>query len=105
VSHFRPVARATAPDGRLWEIYRYRVRRPPRGGRRRLAYLFADLPRAAVRDLRSDEWTIEAVSWAPYPIREQWTTSREYRGQVLASIEGQLARGETPMPRNARRIS
>jgi hypothetical protein len=105
VSHFRAVARTTAPDGRLWEIYRYRVQRPPRGARRRLAYLFVDLPRAAVRALGSDEWTIEAVSWAPYPIRDRWRTNREFRGQVLASIEGQLARGELPTPRNAQKLS
>jgi hypothetical protein len=61
-----------------------------------------DLPIAALRAARSDEWTIEAVSWAPYPTGHRWSTTREYRGQVLAQVEGGLARGETPRPRNAR---
>jgi hypothetical protein len=92
-------ARTTGPDGREWEIYAYRFRLPKRT-RRRLAHLVIDVPRA----FRATEWTIEAVSWAPYPISYLWSTTRERRGQVLASVEGQLARGETPMPRNARQI-
>jgi len=92
-------ARTTDPDGRDWEIYAYRFRLPKRT-RRRLPHLFVDMPRA----FRTAEWTIEAVSWAPYPIRHRWTTTRERRGQVLASVEGQLARGETPMPRHARQL-
>jgi hypothetical protein len=89
-------ARTTDPDGRDWEIYAYRFRLPKRA-RRRLPYLVVDVPRA----LRTADWTIEAVSWAPYPIRYRWRTTREWRGQVLASVEGQLARGETPVPRHA----
>jgi hypothetical protein len=50
------------------------------------------------------EWTIEAASYAPYPLRHRWTTAAETKGQVLAGVEGQLARGEEPMPRNARQI-
>jgi hypothetical protein len=50
-----------------------------------------------------DEWTIEAVTWQPRPRREsyRWTTTGEFRGHVLAQVEGQLARGEVPTPRNA----
>ena len=69
---------------------------------RLLIRLCVDLPVAAVRAARSDEWTIEAVSWAPYPTGHKWSTTREFRGQVLAQVEGGLARGETPRPRNAR---
>lgn len=72
---------------------------------RLLVRLVVDLPVAAVKSLRSDEWTIEAVSWAPFESRYTWTTTREYRGQVLAQIEGGLARGDTtPRPRNAQLI-
>jgi hypothetical protein len=134
MSGFRPSARVTAPDGREWEIYAYKLRLPRRqpyspdvdapgfsalsivtgvlGG---ILYvlawvpllfvrLFVDLPPAIVRALRTDEWTIEAVSWAPYPLRYRWTTPSETKGQVLAGVEGQLARGGTPMPRNAKQI-
>ncbi len=96
MSGLRPHARTTSPDGRTWEIYAYRVRAKPEHGRfRSIRRLFA--PR--VRD-----WTIEASSWAPYPITKRWTTTRELRGQVLASVEGQLARGEEPVPRNAKQV-
>jgi hypothetical protein len=99
MSRLRPDARTTSPDGRAWEIYTYRFRLPPRR-RRRLRSLLPDI----VRGLRRAEWTVEAVSWAPYPVTHRWTVSRELRGQVLASVEGQLARGEHPRPRNAREV-
>jgi hypothetical protein len=54
-----------------------------------------------VRALRSDSWTIEAISWAPFRASYTWRTTLEHRGQVLAQVEGGLARGETPRPRNA----
>jgi hypothetical protein len=96
MSSFRPKARTTSPDGREWEIYAYRKRAPAPPGRfRRIRGLFA--PRAG-------DWTIEASSWAPYPITHRWSTAPELRGQVLASVEGQLARGETPRPRNAKQL-
>lgn len=53
---------------------------------------------------RSRAWTIEASSWAPYPIRRRWETTAELRGNVLAQVEGQLARGEQPVPRNAKQL-
>jgi hypothetical protein len=68
---------------------------------RLLLRLFVDLPVAAVRALRSDTWTIDAISWAPFRASYTWTTRREYRGQVLAQVEGAIARGEKPHPRNA----
>jgi hypothetical protein len=68
---------------------------------RLLLRLFIDLPVAAAGALRSDSWTIEAISWAPFRASYRWTTTREHRGQVLAQVEGGLARGETPHPRNA----
>jgi hypothetical protein len=68
---------------------------------RLLLRLFVDLPVAIVRALRSDTWTIEAISWAPFRASYTWTTTLEHRGQVLAQVEGGLARGETPRPRNA----
>jgi hypothetical protein len=94
MSSLRPSARTVSPDGREWELYAYRPRVPSETGRlRRVRRLVAP---------RSKQWTIEASSWAPYPITYRWTTSRELRGQVLASVEGQLARGEHPQPRNAK---
>lgn len=94
MSGLRPSARTAAPDGREWEIYAYRARIAPSSGRfRRVRRLFAR---------RVGEWTIEAVSWAPYPVKHRWTVSAERKGQVLASVEGQLARGEHPRPRNAK---
>jgi hypothetical protein len=123
--------RTASPDGRHWEIYTYKLQLPSRplpdpavgdleGYRvaaasalldgviyllafipRLLIRLFIDLPVAAVRASRSDEWTIEAVSWAPYPVHHKWSTTSEFRGQVLATVEGSLARGETPKPRHA----
>ena len=53
---------------------------------------------------RAQEWTIEAVSWAPYPLRHRWKVAPELKGQVLASVEGQLARGEEPMPPRAKQV-
>jgi hypothetical protein len=126
--------RTVSPDGRHWEIYAYKLQLPLRpppdpavgsvpGYQAEAAsafldgivYLFAfiprlllrvfiDLPIAAVRASRSDEWTLEAVSWAPYPVHHKWSTTSEFRGQVLATVEGSLARGETPKPRNARQV-
>jgi hypothetical protein len=131
VSVFRPSARTTDPAGREWEIYAYRLQLPHRappdptpvgfGSPREaaffslfdgIAYLLAwiprlllrflvDFPAAGVRALRSDRWTIEAISWAPFRASYTWTTTSEHRGQVLAQVEGGLARGETPRPRNA----
>jgi len=133
VSSLRPHARVTDPDGRVWEIYAFKLhlpwREPPDppalgpegvptpggafleatdgiayivGWLPRLLYrLLVDLPVAAVRAARSDEWTIEAVSWAPFRESYRWTTVSASRGQVLAQIEGGLARGEAPRPRHA----
>lgn len=55
-----------------------------------------EAPRAAVRTIGSDEWTVEAVCWLPRRERYTWRTSGEFRGNVLAQLEGQLARGESP---------
>lgn len=94
MSSLRPSARTASPDGREWEIYAYRERVAPASGRlRRVRRLFAS---------RSPDWTIEAASWAPYPLKHRWTVKAEHKGQVLASVEGQLARGESPQPRNAK---
>jgi hypothetical protein len=128
VSVFRPSARVTDPHGRAWEIYAFRIRLPNRGPLdplvsddfveprgvvlalpfllvsalvRGLVRLLVDIPLAGIRALRSDEWTIEAVSWAPFRTSYTWTTTREHRGQVLAQVEGGIARGEKPQPRNA----
>jgi hypothetical protein len=98
----RPHARTAGPDGREWEIYAYKLRlRRPLRARHRLLHAAVDVPVAAARAVRSDEWTIEAVSWAPYPLRYRWSTAADSRGQVLAQVEGSLARGEIPHPRHA----
>ena len=97
MSSLRAHAKTRAPDGRQWEIYAYRQRVPLTDDVRfhRIRSRFA--PRAR-------EWTIEAVSWAPYPIRHRWETSAELKGQALARVEGQLARGEQPQLRNAKQL-
>lgn len=96
MSSLRPAAKTTDPDGREWKIYAYRARVTPASGRfRKLHRLFAR---------RARDWTVEALSVAPYPMGYKWTTSPETKGQVLASVEGRLARGETPVPRNAKQI-
>jgi hypothetical protein len=97
MSSLRAHSRTTAPDGREWEIYAYRKRAalPEDVRLRRIRGWFAP---------RETDWTIEAASWAPYPLRHRWTTTPEYKGQVLARVEGQLARGEPPQPRNAAQL-
>lgn len=128
MSVFRPSARLTAPDGREWELYAYRIALGERpggdggldadlGGYDRfgalaglldgvlwllgealhlLALLVWEMPRAGLAALRSDEWTIEAVTWEPHRTSYAWKTTRQFRGHVLAQVEGRLARGEVP---------
>jgi hypothetical protein len=70
-----------------------------------LVRVFVDFPVAAVRTLGSDEWTIEAIAWMPHRQSYTWTTTREYRGQVLAQVEAGIAQGDIPHPRNATLVS
>jgi hypothetical protein len=90
VSVFRPAARVTSPDGQEWEIYASRVQwqRPPR--RRDLLRSVA----GAVRAARSDDWTIDAIAHLPRKTVYRWTTTAAHKGQVLAQVEGHLARGD-----------
>jgi hypothetical protein len=125
VSVFRPAARVTGPDGREWEIYAYKIKVRDRepwdvddpvttAPAEALFWLLeaivwlvalvprallrlADVARAAVVSIRSDEWTVEAVTWLPQETRYTWTTTREHKGQVLAQVEGSLARGDVPL--------
>ena len=97
MSSLKAVARTEGPDGREWEIYAYRERVPPPPGAR-----FRLVRRLFAR--RSEHWLVEAVSWAPYELRLRWEVAAERKGQVLAQVEGQLARGERPMPRNAKQL-
>jgi hypothetical protein len=102
VSVFRPAVRVTGPDRAEWEIYAYRVGLPRRRrGVRAVVAALWELPRSIRRALASDEWTIEAVTWHPHRTSYRWRTTREFRGHVLAQIQGQLARGEAPRPRHA----
>ena len=68
---------------------------------RLLVRLLWDVPRAGLQALGSDEWTIEAITWEPHRTSFTWRTTGEFRGHVLAQVEGQLARGETPRPQHA----
>jgi hypothetical protein len=88
VSLLRAAARVTAPDGREWEIYAYRFRwqRPSRK---------RDVLRALARSL-PPEWTVAAVTYDPHETVYRWTTTRPYKGQVLAQVEGSIARGTIP---------
>ena len=133
MSVFRPSVRLTAPDGREWEIYAYKLDVAGRAESdtdvvnadvpvgpaaaelaivNGLVWLVMLLPRllarlldagaAAIRAARSDDWTIEAITFMPQKQSYVWKTTGEYRGQVLAQVEGSLARGHVPQQlRNA----
>ncbi len=62
----------------------------------RLVLRLGDAAVAAVRAARSDEWTIEAITFMPQKQSYVWRTTKEYRGQVLAQVQGSLARGDVP---------
>ena len=92
MSVFRPAAKVTSPDGREWEIYAYRVRWVKPARRRDVWRSVA----AAWRAVRSDDVTIDAVSHLPRKTVFRWTTTSQFEGQVLAQVEGHLARGDIP---------
>ena len=125
MSIFRASARVRSPDGREWELYAYRLkvgdRDAPEGidapavsSRAAGVFQLVDvglflvqlIPRAllrlydaasaGVRAARSDEWTVDAVTYLPHETVYTWTTTREHKGQVLAQVEGHLARGDVP---------
>ena len=128
MSVFRPSARVTAPDGREWEIYAYKIKvrerdydddplgdPPTMFGTFVLDWALLSLivdallliPRgllrlgaivaAAVRSVRSDEWTIDAITYLPHQTVYTWTTTREHKGQVVAQVQGHLQRGDIPV--------
>ena len=92
MSRFRPAVKVTSPSGRTWEIYAYRVTWQPPAHRREILRAIV----AALRAIRSDDWTIDAVAYLPRPSTYRWTTTTEHKGQVLAQVEGHLARGDVP---------
>jgi hypothetical protein len=125
MSIWRPSARVESPDGNTWEIYAYRIQLrdrdewdpgldEPASIRAQPVFMLLDgivwlallIPRAIVRlgdlavagarALRSDEWTIEAIAFSPRRESYAWTTTTEYKGQVLAQVEGHLTRGDIP---------
>ena len=99
MSVFRPAARVTSPDGQEWEIYAYRIRWRRPGRRRDVLRSVA----AALRAARSDDWTIDAIAHLPVKTVYRWTTGTAHKGQVLAQVEGHLARGDIfERPTNAR---
>jgi hypothetical protein len=51
---------------------------------------------AFARTIRSDAWTVDAVTQQPRHTVYSWTTTSEHKGQVLAQVEGHLARGDIP---------
>ncbi|MDX6485617.1 MAG: hypothetical protein QOF43_770, partial [Gaiellaceae bacterium] len=63
----------------------------------RLLVRLVDVGVAALRAVRSDEWTVEAITWVPQKQSYAWSTTSEHRGQVLAQVEGSLARGDVPI--------
>jgi hypothetical protein len=91
MSLVRAAARATGPDGREWEIYAYKLRAGRPRPKRRLARVAA-----ALRSLGRDEWTVDAVTYVPHETVYTWTTTTEHKGQVVAQVEGHLARGDVP---------
>ena len=93
MSVLRPAAKVTSPDGREWELYAYRVRWP-KPARRRDAWRSVA---AALRAARGDEWTIDAIAYVPRETVYTWTATSEHKGQVLAQVEGHLARGDIPV--------
>jgi hypothetical protein len=84
VSVFRPFARVTDPHGRAWEIYAFRILLPERSA--------GDSPLEYQIDLFSQ--VIGGIFWL---VRGAFV-------QVLAQVEGGIARGEVPMPRNAQLV-
>jgi hypothetical protein len=62
----------------------------------RLLVRLVDAGVAGIRAVRSDEWTIEAITFMPQRQSMTWTTTTEHKGQVLAQVEGSLARGHPP---------
>ena len=124
MSVFRPTVRVSAPDGTQWEIYAYKLQvgdrrewntelvdaevSPAAAGALlnaviwilmlvpRLIVRLCDVAVAAVRAAASDEWTIEAITFMPQRQSIAWTTTTEHKGQVLAQVEGSLARGHSP---------
>ncbi len=62
----------------------------------RLLVRILDAGLAAARAVRSNTWTIEAITFMPHRQSYTWKTTSEYRGQVLAQIEGSLQRGDVP---------
>jgi hypothetical protein len=62
----------------------------------RLLFRLVDAGIAAVRALRSDTWTVEAITFMPQKQSYSWKTTGEYRGQVLAQVQGSLQRGDIP---------
>jgi hypothetical protein len=105
VSRLRPAVKLTDPEGREWEIYVYKIRlradywdprdpEPPRKFRERLRDAYERIGRS----LREDSWTIEAVTWdPPRHTAYGWVTTSEYKGQVLAQVQGHLERGDVPI--------
>jgi hypothetical protein len=140
VSLFRASARVVGPDGRVWEIYQYRLTLANRGMAdggpfadgtdgysasaigadaelaigvidavvwllgtvvRAIFMLVWDLPRSALAAHRSDEWTVELVTWFPREERRKWITHGDQRAFVVAELKDQLLRGELPRPMRA----
>jgi hypothetical protein len=95
MSVFRPAARVTAPGGRQWELYVFKVEFRSRGGGRRLRRLASAFAHA-VGALRGDTWTIHAISHLPQPQSYRWQTTGEHRRHVLAQVEGSFAAGHVP---------
>jgi hypothetical protein len=62
----------------------------------RLLFRLVDVGIAAARAIRSDTWTVEAITFMPQRQSYTWTTTGEYRGQVLAQVQGSLQRGDIP---------
>lgn len=65
---------------------------------RLLVRILWDLPWGSIHALKSNTWTVEAISWHPHRVSHTWTTDAAHHREVVAQVKDHLARGEQPRP-------